>query len=131
MQGYDPAMGGQPPGAPGQQYYPDPSMQGYDPAMGGMTPNGMAGMNPDGTMVNPAATAVTNEYSTITLVCRAVDVAQQQARQIIPFALQAELNASPLFDPATTVLSPQVTPDDATSTFSFGVTLGLKSPLKH
>lgn len=72
-----------------------------------------------------------NTYSRVEITLRAVDVAQQEARQVIPFALQAELNASPMFNPATTVLSAQVTPDDATSTFTFGVTLGLKRPLKH
>lgn len=79
--------------------------------------------------VDQASSAST--YSRVEITLRAVDVAQQEARQVIPFALQAELNASPMFNPATTVLSAQVTPDDATSTFTFGVTLGLKRPLKH
>lgn len=99
-----------------------------------MNPDGTPMLNPDGTpmMSSPGGSGSSaTEYTTVTLVCRAVDVAQQESRQVIPFALQAELNASPLFDPATTKLSPQVTPDESTSTFSFGVTLGLKRPMKH
>jgi hypothetical protein len=90
-------------------------------------------MNSDGTPVEGAGAAAavnTNEIATVTLVCRAVDMAQGEARQAIPFALIARLNESPLFNPTNTVLSPQVTPDEATSTFSFGLTLGLKRPLK-
>lgn len=78
-----------------------------------------------------AAVGNTNETSTVTLVCRAVDVANGEARQAIPFALQAELVASQMFNPTNTVLSPEVTPDSVGATFSFGVTLGLKRPMKH
>jgi type IV pilus assembly protein PilM len=97
-----------------------------------MNPDGTPAMNPDGT---PQLTPMgggdsATEYTKVELVLRAVDVSRE-AQQIIPFAVQAELNASPMFNPATTVLSPQVTPDDATTTFSFGVTLGLKKPLKR
>ena len=94
-----------------------------------MNPDGTPMLNPDGTPM--MSSAPTDNGATVKLICRAVDVAQQEARQVIPFALQAELSASPLFNPATTVLSPQVTPDEATSTFTFGVTLGLKTPMKH
>ena len=73
----------------------------------------------------------TNEISTVTLVCRAVDVANNEARQVIPFALEKELRESPMFNPTNTVLSPEVTPDANGVTFSFGVTLGLKRPMKN
>ena len=99
-----------------------------------MNPDGSPAYNPDGTQVlTPIGDSQQDsgtEYTKVKVVLRAVNVSGE-AQQIIPFAVQAELNASPMFNPATTVLSPQVTPDDATSTFSFGVTLGLKRPMKH
>jgi hypothetical protein len=115
-----------------EEGFPRPGMPaGAEPGMG--LPPGMPGEGGIPGMAAPdggATTALTNEISSVTLVCRAVDVAQGEAKQAIPFALQAELNASPWFNPSNTVLSPQVTPDEATSTFTFGVTLGLKRPLK-
>lgn len=102
-------------------------------------PGAETGMTPDGTGqpgmpgVGGAPGANTNEISSVELVCRSVDVEMNGvkiAREVIPFALQAELSASPLFNSTNIVLSPQVTPDDANMTFSFGVTLGLKRPLK-
>jgi type IV pilus assembly protein PilM len=97
-----------------------------------MNPDGTPAVNPDGTpLLTPVGGADSaTEYAKVELVLRAVDVSRE-AQQIIPFAVQGELNASPMFNPATTVLSPQVTPDEATTTFSFGVTLGLKKPLKR
>jgi hypothetical protein len=97
-----------------------------------MNPDGTLAVNPDGTpMLTPVGGADSaTEYAKVELILRAVDVSRE-AQQIIPFAVQGELNASPMFNPATTVLSPQVTPDEATTTFSFGVTLGLKKPLKR
>ena len=87
------------------------------------------GETPGGVAAAPAKN--TNEISTVTLVCRAVDVASGEARQAIPFALQAELSASSMFNPTNTVLSPEVTPDGSGATFTFGVTLGLKRPMKN
>ena len=83
--------------------------------------------------VAPAGTAPvgnTNEISTVAIICRAADVANNEARQAIPFALEAELKASPMFNSTNTVLSPEVTPDPSGNTFTFGVTLGLKRPMK-
>lgn len=96
-----------------------------------MMPEGVP-MGDGGMVPQPGAEAGnTNETSTVTLVCRAVDVAGGEARQAIPFALQAELIASSMFNPTNTVLSPEVTPDGTGATFSFGVTLGLKRPMQH
>jgi len=45
--------------------------------------------------------------------------------------LEEELRKSPMFSPSNTVLSAEVTPDPTGVTFTFGVTLGLKRPMKH
>ncbi len=141
--GYPDAMGGMP-GQPAMDpnaqpmYNPDgtPMMNADGTPMMGvpmMNPDGTPAYNPDGTpIMTPVGQSQDSgtEYSKVTVVLRAVDVSPE-AQQIIPFAVQAELSASQLFNPATTVLSPQVTPDATTSTFTFGVTLGLKRPMKH
>lgn len=101
---------------------PAPMLEGAPPVDGAMPPEGA-----------PAVAHVgnTNETSTVQIVCRAVDVANNEARQIVPFALEKELRESPLFNPTNTVLSPEVTPDGSGTTFTFGVTLGLKRPMKN
>jgi hypothetical protein len=48
----------------------------------------------------------------------------------LAFEMEKELKKSPLFDSQETVLSPVMTRDEATGTFSFGATLALKQPLK-
>jgi type IV pilus assembly protein PilM len=104
-----------------------PGMPGV-PGMPGM-PGGPA--MPGGAGALPAhGAAATNEIATVEIVCRAVDVTKGtlNTQQEIPFALKAALNASPWFNPTNTVLSQQVTPDG--ETFTFGLTLGLKRPLK-
>ena len=102
------------------------------PGAEGAAPPPDGGAAPDGGTAPAGGPVVnTNETSTVTLVCRAVDVANNEARQAIPFALEAELKASPMFNPTNTVLSPEVTPDGTGATFSFGVTLGLKRPMKN
>ncbi len=98
------------------------------PADPAMTPAPDGGM-PAGGAAPP--TVNTNETTVVTLVCRAVDVANNEARQAIPFALEAELKASPMFNPTNIVLSQEVTPDGSGATFTFGVTLGLKRPMKN
>ena len=70
----------------------------------------------------------TNETSTVTMICRAVNVGNNE---VIPFALEQELRESPMFNPSNTVLSAEVTPDPSGTTVTFGVTLGLKRPMKH
>jgi type IV pilus assembly protein PilM len=104
------------------------------PPVGEMPPtDGGQSLGPDGLPITGGSTGNSNEITTVTLVCRAVDVdvnGVKMAREAIPFDLQAKLSGSPFFSPTNIVLSPQVTPDDASATFSFGVTLGLKRPLK-
>ena len=52
------------------------------------------------------------------------------ANPTIYYTLENELKASPVFDPKGTGLVGSVTPDDATGTFAFPVTVLLKQPLK-
>lgn len=75
-------------------------------------------------------TAPTN--APIVMVCRGVSLSQikSSANSDIAFAVQNQLQASPMFDPQGTRLGPQITPDEASGTFTFTVTLALKRPLK-
>jgi len=79
----------------------------------------------------PGASNQTNQTGVVTLVCRAVSLSDvdPSANTTIAYALESELKASPYFDPATTQLSGQITADDASGTFTFGVTVALKNPL--
>lgn len=82
----------------------------------------------------PASKAASNEASPITILCRGVDLSNASgvpsANQDIAFAVEAALKASPLFDPAETGLAGDNNPDPTTGTFTFGVKLKLKHPLK-
>jgi len=74
-----------------------------------------------------------NEVGTITLTCRAVDLSSQipDANQTIIYTLQNELKSSTnWFDPDKTELDGQIVQDATTSTFTFGVKVVLKHPLK-
>jgi type IV pilus assembly protein PilM len=87
--------------------------------------------NPDGSPApNPPGAA--NQIATINLICRAVNLSNvdPSANSEIAYAVENELKASPVFDPKTTQLSAQITPDETTGTFTFGVTVALKNPLK-
>jgi len=74
----------------------------------------------------------TNAVGTIKLECRGVSLAQvlSSANNKIAYALHSELLASPIVDAAGTHLDPQIVEDPTTGTFSFGITLALKRPLK-
>ena len=77
----------------------------------------------------PAATL--NPGSTITLVCRAVNLSSvdSAANTSIAYAVLKAFQEDPLFDPKTTQLRGDITPDDANGTFTFGITVGLQTPL--
>ncbi len=81
-----------------------------------------------------ASKASTNEVSSVTIVCRGVDLStasgDPSANQVIAFALDQALKGSPLFDPAETGLAGDINSDPATGTFTFGVKLKLKRPMK-
>ena len=83
--------------------------------------------NPDGGVPNP------NQMAPITLVCRAVDLpnVDSAANGEIAYAVESELkNATNYFDPKTTQLTGQITPDDVNGTFTFGMTVTLLNPLQ-
>lgn len=80
-----------------------------------------------------AAAGSTNEVTTITLKCRAVNLANfiADANTTIIYTLQNELKASTnYFDPDKTEVVGTIVPDDASGTFTFDVTVALKHPLK-
>jgi hypothetical protein len=70
--------------------------------------------------------------ATIQLTCRAVDLSSvdPSANTAIAFEVENQMKASPLFDPKATVLSPTITSDPTTGTFTFGITVALQNPLK-
>jgi hypothetical protein len=78
-----------------------------------------------------------NQVATVTIVCRGVSLTQAlasgsaaSANTEIAFALESALRESPLFEAQETQLTQKVTEDEATGTFTFGLTLKLKRPLK-
>lgn len=86
---------------------------------------------PDGVVPVPGqAGASTN--GTITLQFRGVSLTQvsSSANTDIAYAVENELKACPLFEAKDTQLSPQINVDETNGTFTFGVTLALKRPLK-
>jgi type IV pilus assembly protein PilM len=81
---------------------------------------------------NEAAPGATpNPSGTLTLVCRAVNLSNidPSANTDIAYTVLNELQANPLFDPKATQLRGDITLDDATGTFTFGITVGLQHPL--
>lgn len=76
--------------------------------------------------------AVVPAENTIKLLCRAVSLSSisPSANTDIAFAFENELRNSALFDPKETQLAGQIDADEASGTFTFGVTVVLKKPLK-
>ena len=68
----------------------------------------------------------------ITLICRAVDLSgvDSAANNEIVYAVERELKASPVFDPKSVQSSPQISPVDANSTFTFSIMVAPQNPLK-
>lgn len=106
----------------------DPYAAGVDPYTG--LP--LTGATQPGWGAAPAA----DQRSTISLLFRAVSLNQfPAANPEMAYAVLDELKKSPLFDPATTQFirpagATEITEDSATGTFTFGVALTLKQPLK-
>lgn len=87
--------------------------------------------------MTPAAGAMPKQVATVTLVCRGVSLTQvlasgsaASANTEIAFALESALKESPLFEAKDTQLTQKVIEDEATGTFTFGLSLKLKRPLK-
>jgi hypothetical protein len=93
------------------------------------TPGFPTGGMPQDATDQTAAMASTS--ATYRLVCRAVDLtAVDQAADVeIANALEAELKASPMFDPNTTSIKDNITTDDSNGTFIFNVVVTLQKPL--
>ena len=77
-------------------------------------------------------TTNSNEIARVSLLFRAVSLTQvaPSANTDIAYVLLDELKASPWFEPKGTQFSTEILPDEATGTFTFGVTLALKQPFK-
>jgi hypothetical protein len=83
----------------------------------------------------PAAGGTPDQTNTITLVCRAVDLSNlgtefSSADNEIVYAVERELKAAPVFDPKTVQPSAQISPVDASGTFTFIITVAPQNPLK-
>jgi type IV pilus assembly protein PilM len=99
-----------------------PDLQGA----GGMAANPPS-PNPDGSVPSP------NQMAPINLICRAVNLSgiDPSANSEIAYAVENELkNSTNYFDPKTTQLTGQITPDDVNGTFTFGITVTLLNPLQ-
>jgi len=103
-----------------------------DPSNNALAHNFDNSGNPAAANGNGAPLPNQGQIDTITLVCRAVNLSgvDPSANNDIAYAVENELRASALFDPKTTQLSGQITTDEANGTFTFGVTITLKTPLK-
>jgi type IV pilus assembly protein PilM len=74
----------------------------------------------------------TNEVSSITVTFRAVSLngVDPNANKDILYSVLAEIKNSPLFDPAETKAKDNIGNEEPPGTFTFGITVGLKKPLK-
>ncbi len=94
-------------------------------------PGGPGGM-PGNQMNTPQIqTPQTTHSGAISLICRAVSLSKvdSAANSDIAYTLENELQASPLFDPKATQLTGQINAEDASGTFTFGISAVLKNPL--
>jgi len=95
-------------------------------------------MPPTASLNNPVASperrtgAQINQAGVITLVYRAVSLSKVDpaANSDIAYILENELQTSPYFNPKATQLTGQINAEDASGTFTFGVTAVLTNPLK-
>ena len=97
---------------------------GYGPGYGSAPgPGGPGAVN--------ATSPQTNQVGIITLVFRAVSLSSVDpaANADIAYTVENNLQASPYFDPKATQLVGQINAEDASGTFTFGMTAVLKNPL--
>ena len=83
----------------------------------------------------PAPKSNANELAYFNIVCRGVDLgylgaAASSANQEMAFAVEHALKDSPFFEPAETGLAGENIADATTGTFTFGIKVKLKKPLK-
>ena len=82
-------------------------------------------------MAMNSSQSTTNKPGAVSLLCRAVSLSKidPAANSDIAYTLENELQASPGFDPKATQLTGQINPEDASGTFTFGVSAQLSNPL--
>lgn len=130
----DPNQLGGMPGYPAMNPEMDPGMRRY---MDIGRPPGR-GLREEDAYAPPAAPGVTEGVATntgtIKLTCRAVNMREYNAaanqRIVFEFHKQLANTNSPLVNAEATQLDPEIVEDPTTGTFSFGITLALKRPLK-
>jgi hypothetical protein len=112
---------------------------GITPGRGRMGSEGGFPGGDAGAAATPAGApaANSNQVASVTIVCRGVSLTQAlaagnaaSANTEMAFALESALRESPLFEAKETQLTQKVTEDETTGTFTFGLTLKLKRPLK-
>ncbi len=117
------------PSSPG--YYQRLMLQRY-----GRLPGGAGSTSSTNTTTTEAVAPTpgnTNEIAVVNLTFRAVNMRpfSPMANDELAYELQRALQSSPMFDPKETKLTGQIEVVDASAvTFSFGVTLRLKNPIK-
>ncbi len=97
----------------------------------GAMPGAVPPAAPPATDANGAAPSESG--SVVSLVCRAVNLTSvdPSANSEIAYAVENQLkSATNYFKPEGTQLTGQITPDDVSGTFTFGVTITLLNPLK-
>jgi len=74
----------------------------------------------------------TNEISTVTLHCRAVDLSRvsPSANTELAIAVLRELQQSPMVNAEGTQFEGTIQPDEQTGTYTFGISLKLKKPIR-
>jgi hypothetical protein len=120
-----------------QQFYYKLMMERYHILPPGAAPQAQPTEGGETTATaTPAAAktpASTNEIAVITVKCRGLNLKKfsPTANNDLAYAVEKELQESPLFDRKETKLSGDIESVDETAvTFSFGVTLKLKHPMK-
>jgi hypothetical protein len=119
---------GPPAGAP-----PTPEAAAAPPAeaVPGGDPNAVPGTTP--VVAGPLTIASnTNELAVISITYRAVSLSaiSPSANTETAFAVLNELKSSPLFDAEQTQFNGNISADEPPGTFTFGVNVKLKNPLK-
>jgi len=117
-----------------QAFYYKLMMERYHVLPPGMTPPTEGGEATAATTPTAAKTPTsTNEIAVITIKCRGLNLKKYSptANNDLAYAVEKELQESPLFDRKETKLSGDIeSVDESAVTFSFGVTLKFKHPMK-
>jgi type IV pilus assembly protein PilM len=110
-----------------------PNLAGAGMPSGGPPPP--PGMPPPGGMPQPGSAPPPDQSATFTLVFRAVNLTtisgDASANNEVAYAVENALkNSTNYFDPKNTALQGNITPDDASGTFTFDVNVTLANPPK-